>query len=111
MDEQIERMQDRFRIYSVGFSLYERAWTLRGMENLLMDFIENPEFVHDLFTTIADWNIAHVKLALEHDIDAVYFGDDWGQQHGLQMGPAMWREFILPQLKRMYGVVRAAGTY
>jgi len=25
------------------------------------------------------------------------------------MGPALWREFIYPELKRMYGVVREAG--
>jgi len=107
----IESCPDRFRVFNVGFSLYERAWTLRGMQNLLMDFIENPQFVHDLLTTITDWNITHVKKALEYDIDGVYFGDDWGQQHGLQMGPALWHEFIYPQVKRMYGTVRAAGKY
>jgi uroporphyrinogen decarboxylase len=95
----------------VGFSLYERAWTMRGMENLLCDFIANPEFVHGLFERIADYNIAQVTGALQYDIDAVYFGDDWGQQHGLQMGPALWREFIYPVLARMYSAVREAGKY
>jgi hypothetical protein len=33
------------------------------------------------------------------------------QQHGLQMGHANWREFILPELKRMYGTVRKAGKH
>jgi len=102
---------DRFRVFSIGFSLYERAWTLRGMENLMMDFIEHPGFVHELFETIADYNIAQVKKALEYDIDAVYFGDDWGQQHGLQMGPRLWKKFIFPVLKRMYAVVREAGKF
>jgi uroporphyrinogen decarboxylase len=27
------------------------------------------------------------------------------------MGPAMWREFIYPRLKRMYAAVRNAGKY
>ncbi|HNT36245.1 MAG TPA: uroporphyrinogen decarboxylase family protein, partial [bacterium] len=36
---------------------------------------------------------------------------DWGQQRGLQMGPRLWREFIYPELKRMYRVVRDAGKY
>ena len=102
---------DRFRVFSIGFSLYERAWTLRGMENLLMDFIEHPNFVHELFDTIADYNIAQVQKALAFDIDAVHFGDDWGQQHGLQMGPRLWRKFIFPVLQRMYAVVRQAGKY
>jgi uroporphyrinogen decarboxylase len=107
----IEKYPDCFRVFSIGFSLYERAWTLRGMENLMMDFYDNPDFVHQLMGRIADYNIAQVKRALEFDIDAVYFGDDWGQQHGLQMGPDIWHEFIYPELKRMYGVVKDAGKY
>jgi uroporphyrinogen decarboxylase len=109
--EKLNRFPDRFRVFQIGFSLYERAWTLRGMANLMMDFHDHPAFVHELLTAIADYNIAQVREALKHDIDAVYFGDDWGQQHGLQMGPRKWREFILPQLRRMYGVVRAAGKF
>ena len=109
--EKIEQFGDGFRIFQIGFSLYERAWTLRGMENLMRDFYDHPGFVHDLLNVIADYNIAQVKEALQYEIDAVYFGDDWGQQRGLQMGPRLWRTFIYPVLKRMYGVVREAGKY
>ena len=100
-----------FRVFELGFSLYERAWTLRGMENLMMDFILNPDFVHEILQKIADYNIAQIEKALEYDIYAVNFGDDWGQQHGLIMGPDCWRKFIKPQLKRMYKVVRDAGKF
>ncbi len=105
----LERFPDKYRVFSIGFSLYERAWTLRGMTTLMMDFYDNPGFVHELMGAIADYNIAQVEKALTYDIDAVHFGDDWGQQHGLQMGPRIWHEFIAPQLKRMYGVVKDAG--
>lgn len=47
--------------------------------------------------------------ALKYDIDAIHFGNDWGQQHGLLMGPDLWSEFIYPELKRMYDVVKDAG--
>jgi uroporphyrinogen decarboxylase len=107
--DNLKKYGDSYRIFSIGFSLYERAWTLRGMENLMMDFIDNPDFVKQLLHAIADYNIAQVKRALTYDIDAVYFGDDWGQQHGLQMGYEMWREFIYPELQRMYKVARDAG--
>jgi uroporphyrinogen decarboxylase len=100
-----------FRVYSVGFSLFERAWTLRGMPNLMMDFLDNPGFVRELLRAIADWNIAHVGEALKHEVDAVHFGDDWGQQRGLLMGPELWREFIRPELERMYAAVRRAGKF
>ena len=111
IESRIERFPDRFRLFDLGFSLFERAWTLRSMEELLMDMIEAPEFVHELLTKIADYNIAQVQKALEYDIDAVYFGDDWGQQQGLIMGYEKWKEFIYPQIKRMYAVAREAGKF
>lgn len=107
----IERYGDRLRLFQIGFSLYERAWTLRGMQNLLADFLDNPGFVSELFNAIADYNISQIHKALTFNIDAVYFGDDWGQQRGLQMGPRLWRKLIYPVLKRMYAVVHAAGKY
>jgi uroporphyrinogen decarboxylase len=107
--DRIARYGDRFRVFQIGFSLYERAWTLRGMQNLLMDFYDHPDFVRSLLETIADYNIAQIREALKYEIDAVYFGDDWGQQRGLQMGPRLWRQFIYPVLKRMYSVVRDSG--
>ncbi len=107
----IARWPERFRVFQVGFSLYERAWTLRGMQTLLLDFYDHPRFVDDLLHAIADYNIAQVTEALRYDIDAVYFGDDWGQQRGLQMGPGHWRRFLLPVLRRMVAAVREAGRY
>ncbi len=107
----IESHGDRFRVFQIGFSLWERAWTLRGTENLMMDFYDSPRFVRELLETIADYNIAQAEKALTWDIDAVYFGDDWGAQQGLQMGPDLWREFIRPVLARMYDAVRRAGRF
>ena len=109
--QRLGRYGDRFRVYQIGFSLYERAWTMRGMTNLMMDFYDHPGFVRELFDAIADYNVKQVEQALQYDIDAVYFGDDWGMQRGLQMGPVAWREFIYPVLRRMYGSVRDAGKY
>lgn len=111
IEPEIAKKPEMFRCFQIGFSLYERAWTLRGIENLLMDFYINPEFVHQLLDEICDYNLAQIDKALEYDIDAVYFGDDWGQQIGLIMGYDLWKEFIYPRLKRMYGRVREAGKF
>ncbi len=107
----IDRYPDRFRVFEIGFSLYERAWTLRGMEALLLDFVVNPEFVHELMNAICEYNITQIKRSMEFDIDAVKLGDDWGQQRGLIMGPEIWSEFIKPYLVRMYKEIKDAGKY
>ena len=108
---EIEKHNECFLEYDLGFSLYERAWTMRGMENLMVDFYDHPDFARELFRAIADFNIAQVRFVANTEVDAVYFGDDWGQQIGLQMGPDIWREFIFPELKRMFGETRKAGKY
>ncbi|MCM8769623.1 MAG: uroporphyrinogen-III decarboxylase-like protein [Candidatus Omnitrophica bacterium] len=100
-----------FRVFCLGFSLYERAWTMRGLEKLMLDFYDHPVFVRQLLNSIAEYNIAQIKHACRFEIDAVYFGDDWGQQRGLQMGPRLWKEFIYPVLKRMYAAVHGEGKY
>jgi uroporphyrinogen decarboxylase len=111
IEGKLARHGDRFRVFQLGFSLWERAWTLRGLENIMMDFYDHPRFVRELLENITDWDIAQVRGALRYDIDAVYLGDDWGAQHGLQMGPRLWREFLQPVLRRLYTVIREAGKF
>lgn len=107
----ISTPRSNFRLANIGFSLFERAWTLRGMENLLCDMLEEPEFVHGLMEKITIRNLQLIDIALEYDIDAFLFGDDWGQQRGLIMGPVCWRTFIKPYLAQMYARAHKKGKY
>ena len=93
---------DQCRVFAMGFSLFERAWTLRGMENLLMDMAAEQDFAHELLDRICEYNLKVLDIALEYSFDICHFGDDWGQQKGLIMGPACWRKFVKPRLARMY---------
>ncbi len=107
----VETHPNHFRQGNIGFSLFERAWTLRGMDSLLMDMVLHPEFVEELLDAICDWNVRAVHHLAQHDLDCIGFGDDWGQQRGLIMGPSYWRQFIKPRLKRMYDAVHEHGMY
>lgn len=78
------------------------------MENLLSDMVLYPGFVDALLDTITDYNMELVAHALTLPIDAVHFGDDWGQQAGLIMGPIHWRRFIKPRLARLVARVKGA---
>jgi uroporphyrinogen decarboxylase len=100
---------DRFRLFSVGFSLFERAWTLRGMQNLLIDMLEAPEFVDELLDNILAYDLGILEDVLKYDIDGVLFGDDWGQQNGLLFGPRLWRRFIKPRISQLYRMTKENG--
>ena len=104
-------LSDHFTMYLLGGALYECAWALRGMEDLLMDMVERPEFVEALLDAITENRLIQVEQAIAMDFDGVFFGDDYGMQTGLMMGAAHWRHFIKPRLARLIAPLRAAGKY
>jgi uroporphyrinogen decarboxylase len=105
----VETNRRRFRYVSFGMSLFERAWSLRGMENLLVDMVEAPQWVDQLLDTILAFDLAVVDEMLRYDIDGLLYGDDWGQQRGLIFSPRLWRRFIKPRVAQLYGAVNRAG--
>ena len=105
----IEANEHRYIMVKCGFSLFERAWALRGMENLMVDFLKDPSFINELFEKITDFNLKIIENVKDFKVDGIFFGDDWGQQRGLLMSPAIWREFIKPYLKIMYKKVHDCG--
>jgi uroporphyrinogen decarboxylase len=113
-DELIEtrkKYPDKYIIMAMDFSLYERAWSLRGMENLLTDFVDDEDFVGELLDKILAFNLAVIQEGLKQcpNLDGIYFGDDFGSQLGLIMGPSAWRKIIKPRLAKQYAAVRSAG--
>lgn len=109
--DQVSAAADKFIIGSIGFSMFERAWTLCGIENTLMSMLACPEELENLLDDICERNLRILDIMLEYDLDGIYFGDDWGQQKGMIMGPAHWRRFIKPRMKRMYEKAKGAGKF
>lgn len=105
----IDTHRARFRVVNFGKSLFERGWSMRGMENILIDMAEAPEWVEELLDAITDFNLATITEVTKYDIDAVMFGDDWGTQRGLLFSPRMWRRLIKPRIARLYRAVKQAG--
>jgi uroporphyrinogen decarboxylase len=105
----LEEHSDQFLLCDIGFSLFERAWTLRGLENFFMDLALNPEFVDELLDAITEYDLALVGEAGRFGFDAFQFGDDWGQQSGVTMGPEAWRRFVKPRVARLYAAAHETG--
>jgi uroporphyrinogen decarboxylase len=99
----------RYLLVKFSYSLFERAWSLRGMENLMMDMVQHPSFVHELLDLITAYNLKLLDCMSGYTLDGAYFGDDWGYQRGLLMSPDMWRRFIKPRVARMYGRAHELG--
>lgn len=108
IQEQIDGHKDQFILAVKYCGLFERAWFLRGMENLCVDFYENPNFVNDLLDQLLEFNLAIAKELTRFKIDGIMLGDDWGTQVSLMMSPQTWRQFIKPRVAKLYAEIKAA---
>ena len=104
-----EQHRDRFLACGIGLAFFERAWGLRGMEALLIDFVAHPRFVDDLLDRLMALHFPVIDRVAELGADAMYFGDDFGQQRGLIMGPRHFRRYLKPRLEQMYAYAKGKG--
>jgi uroporphyrinogen decarboxylase len=117
-DEELERHRrwaeangHIFRVANIGLMFFERAWCLRGMENLLADFIEHPQFIGELFDRLMELHFPLIDRLAALPVESIGFGDDFGAQRGLLMGTTHWRRVLKPRLKEMYARAHADGKY
>jgi uroporphyrinogen decarboxylase len=98
-----------FVVPNLGFALFERAWSLRGFDQFLIDLVSEPARAEHLLERIVEIQVrlAHRFVAL--GVDGGYFGDDYGAQKSLLFSPKLWRQRIQPRLARLFAVFREAG--
>ncbi|MFP4501918.1 MAG: uroporphyrinogen decarboxylase family protein [Candidatus Hydrogenedentota bacterium] len=113
------RMHDRLQAARalrecVGEDLVVEGWVegpcaeganLRGLQTLMMDFYEDPDFVRDLF---------EFTLALGIEFARAQFaaGAHWigiGDAAASLVGPVLYHEFVLPYEKRLVDTLHAGG--
>ena len=100
---------DSFRIISIGWGLFEHSWRIRGFQEALIDAATEPAFYADLLDRLTDLFLSFVTVWKDVPADAIMFGDDWGYQQGVILGPDRWRKFIKPRWARVYDAVHAQG--
>lgn len=84
---------------------------LNGIDNLLMNFLLHPEFVRALLEKVVRVNEKIVRNAIRAGADIIVLGDDYASNNGPLMSPHVFREFILPMLKRAVDAIHEEGGY
>lgn len=92
----------RYRVCHWWYWMFERFWSLRGMENALCDFYEDPERVHQLFRALTDfYKVIVTRARKELHADAIFTSDDIGTQTGPFFSLDIFREFFKPYYKEL----------
>jgi len=81
------------------------AAELRGLNTLMVDFTDNPLFVHDLLTFCADVAIAYAPAQIDSGADTIGMSD----AAACMIGPELYGRFLLPQQHRVLSAIK--GRY
>ena len=96
-----------------GF-MYLRLGDIRGFEEIMIDFAEEPPELQMLIDKVLEYNMRQVKQKLARirkPGQIVYFGDDLGMQNSLPVSPEKWRRYLKPCFSLIYAPIKEAGHY
>jgi len=88
-------------------TIFESAWLLRGLENLLTDMLVNKDFAHALFDRLTDYARVAGREMVAQGVDVLWLGDDFGTQRGMLISPQLWREFFKERYARLIAAFKA----
>ena len=101
--------------YVVGhwfYCLFERHWSIRGMENALTDFYFYPEEVHRLYQKLTDFYIRIMERFREEcGADGIFTSDDIGTQTGPFFSLEIFRTFFKPYYKQIIDKAHELGMH
>jgi len=76
---------------------FKLSWQLRGgMQNLLIDYITNPDFVYELSRITTDYVLEAIDSASSLGIDGIFFPGDLAGESSLIISPEHYRKYLKP---------------
>lgn len=88
------------------------AMYVRGVEQILMDVVANPEIAMAIFRKIADFYCEYARRTLEAaggNVDIFFTGDDFGTQENTFFSVDTWRRFLKEGFDRFVGIGHEFG--
>lgn len=91
--------------------LFEQAHFLMGFEDTLMNFLLEPEAMHELLDHLLEFKMEYAKQLLDHlDLDSMLTHDDWGAKDRLFFSKEVFDEFLKPRYEKLYGYIESRGV-
>ncbi len=96
-----ENGQEYGIIGAVACTMLEGAWYLRGLENFLMDMVENLDFVEVLLDKTMEHSLALSRELLKMGVDIIWWGDDFSMDAGPLVSPELFNKLLVPRYAHM----------
>lgn len=106
----VKRFKGEKAIVFLTHDAFEFSHYLRGMANLLMDYILNPELAFRLAEIVIGYKKRIAERAIDEGADVILTGDDYAYRKSTIMSPESFKIFILPYLKEMVDLAKSKGV-
>jgi len=106
----VRRFKGEKAIVLCSHEAFEFSHYLYGMNNLLMAYVEDPEFVHRLARVIVDYKKAVLHRAVDEGVDVIVSGDDYAFKTAPLMSPTYFAEYCAPYIKEMADAAHERGV-
>jgi len=104
----IREFKDEYWIVGVTVTtIFECAWALRGYEQMMMDFVVNPDLAEQILDIPFNYHLTAAKRLVQMGVDMIWTGDDIGAQNSMIISPAMWRKFLKPRMAAFISEIKS----
>lgn len=90
-------------------TIFECAWYLRSMDQLLIDMYTNNKMAVVLLDRITAVREAQAAGYAQAGVDIIRLGDDVGTQKAMLMDPDMWRKLLKPRLAKVITAAKSVN--
>ncbi len=90
---------------------FVRNTRLRGMEQFLMDCMDDPVFVHELSNMTVEFNLNLIDTAMDMGAEIIVIEDDVADKNSTLLSPHLYAELIAPYNKRLVERVHSLGGH
>lgn len=91
---------------NMQMTVWETAWYLRGMEDLMPDMMCDDPIAEYIFDAVTERAVIRAVSYAKAGVDIIYLGDDIGMQHTQMMSDELYCTWILPRLKKIIDEIR-----
>jgi uroporphyrinogen decarboxylase len=106
----VKRFKHKKAIVFIQRAAFMHSVALRGFEDLLVDFLAEPEFAGDVLDVVAETNIRLAHNAIKAGADIIVLSDDYAGNDTTFFSPAVFRKLVLPRLQRVVDAIHAEGA-
>ena len=103
--------QNKLILVKDTYGLWERAFSMNEITELLCALLIEPEACADFFSAVADHKIKLHNYYIDYyKPDVLCMHDDYGGGNSMFMSPEIWRALIKPSLQRVIDNVTSKGV-